>query len=87
MANQTSSTLIMQVDITGDPNLMSLLPNIQSQLFFGQPWALALLQNDVESLGETIDASDIRSLQKKFQFRKKMVSLGGEMELVNEPHF
>lgn len=87
MANQTSSTLIMQVDITGDPNLMSLLPNIQSQLFFGQPWALALLQNDVESLGETIDASDIPSLQKKFQFRKKMVSLGGEMELVNEPHF
>jgi hypothetical protein len=87
MANQTSSTLIMQVDITSDPNLMSLLPNIQSQLFFGQPWALSLLQNDAETLGETIDASNIPALHKKFQFRKKMVSLGGEMELVNEPHF
>ena len=87
MANQTSSTLIMQVDITSDPNIMSLLPNIQSQLFFGQPWALSLLQNDAETLGETIDASNIPALHKKFQFRKKMVSLGGEMELVNEPHF
>jgi hypothetical protein len=45
------------------------------------------LQNEVEAMGETIDATNIPALQKKFQFRKKMVTLGGEMELVNEPHF
>ena len=87
MPGQTKPTLIMQVDLTSDPKLLSMLPKMQSQLFLGQPWAMSLLQNEVESMGETIDASNIPALQKKFQFRKKMVTLGGEMELVNEPHF
>ena len=87
MPGQTKPTLVMQVDLTSDPKLMSLLPKMQSQLFLGQPWALSLLQNEVESMGETIDASNIPALQKKFQFRKKMVSLDGEMEVSNEPHF
>jgi hypothetical protein len=60
---------------------------MQSQLFLGQPWALSLIQNDLEAMGETIDASDIPTLQKKFQFRKKMVSILGDMEISNEPHF
>jgi hypothetical protein len=87
MPGQTKPTLIMQVNITSDPKLMSLLPKMQSQLFLGQPWAMSLLQNEVESMGEAIDGSNIPALQKKFQFRKKMVSLDGEMEVSNEPHF
>lgn len=87
MPGQTKPTLVMQVDLTSDPKLMSLLPKMQSQLFLGQPWAMSLLQNEVESMGETIDASNIPALQKKFQFRKKMVSLDEEMEVSNEPHF
>lgn len=87
MPGQTKPTLIMQVDIASDPTLMSMLPKIQSQLFLGQPWAMSLLQNEVESMGETIDASNIPALQKKFQFRKKMVSIMGDMEVSNEPHF
>jgi hypothetical protein len=38
-------------------------------------------------MGETIDASNIPALQKKFQFRKKMVSIMGDKEVSNEPHF
>jgi hypothetical protein len=87
MSGQSKPTLIMKVDLTSDPKLMSLLPKMQSQLFLGQPWALSLIQNDLEAMGETIDASDIPTLQKKFQFRKKMVSIMGDMELSNEPHF
>jgi hypothetical protein len=87
MPGQTKPTLIMQVDLTSDPKLLSMLPKMLSQLFLGQPWAMSLLQNEVEALGETIDASNIPALQKKFQFRKKMVSLDGEMEVSNEPHF
>jgi hypothetical protein len=87
MPGQTKPTLIMQVDLTSDPKLLSMLPKMQSQLFLGQPWAMSLLQNEVEVMGETIDASNIPALQKKFQFRKKMVSLDGEMEVSNEPHF
>lgn len=87
MPGQTKPTLIMQVDLTSDPKLMSMLPKMQSQLFLGQPWAMSLLQNEVEALGETIDAANIPALQKKFQFRKKMVSIMGDMEVSNEPHF
>jgi hypothetical protein len=87
MPGQTKPTLIMQVDLTSDPKLLSMLPKMQSQLFLGQPWALSLIQNDLEAMGETIDASNIPALQKKFQFRKKMVSLMGDMEISNEPHF
>jgi hypothetical protein len=87
MPGQTKPTLIMQVNLTSDPKLMSMLPKMQSQLFLGQPWALSLIQNDLEAMGETIDASDIPTLQKKFQFRKKMVSIMGDMEVSNEPHF
>jgi len=87
MPGQTKPTLIMQVNITSDPKLLSMLPKMQSQLFLGQPWALSLLQNEVEAMGETIDASNIPALQKKFQFRKKMVSIMGDMEVSNEPHF
>ena len=87
MPGQTKPTLVIQVDLTSDPKLMSLLPKMQSQLFLGQPWAMSLLQNDLEAIGETIDASNIPALQKKFQFRKKMVSLDGEIEVSNEPHF
>ena len=87
MPGQTKPTLIMQVNITSDPKLLSMLPKMQSQLFLGQPWAMSLLQNEVEAMGETIDASNIPALQKKFQFRKKMVSIDGEMEVSNEPHF
>jgi hypothetical protein len=60
---------------------------MQTQLFLGQPWSLSLLQNEVESNGEIIKATDIPTLQKKFQFRRKMVTLEGGMELSNEPHF
>jgi len=84
---QTKPTLIMQVDLTRDPKILSMLPKMQSQLFLGQPWALSLLQNEVEAMGETIDAANINTLQKKFQFRKKMVSIMGDMEVSNEPHF
>jgi hypothetical protein len=87
MPGQTKPTLIMQVDLTSDPKLLSMLPKMQSQLFLGQPWAMSLLQNEVEALGETIDAANIPALQKKFQFRKKMVSIMGDMEVSNEPHF
>ena len=87
MPGQTKPTLIMQVDLTSDPKLMSMLPKMQSQLFLGQPWAMSLLQNEVEAMGETIDAANIPALQKKFQFRKKMVSIMGDMEVSNEPHF
>jgi hypothetical protein len=87
MPGQSKPTLIMKVDLTSDPKLMSLLPKMQSQLFLGQPWALSLLQNEVEAMGETIDAANIPALQKKFQFRKKMVSIMGDMEVSNEPHF
>jgi hypothetical protein len=48
---------------------------------------LSILQNDVEKQGEVIQANDIQTLQKKIQFRKKLVSLQGETELSNEPHF
>jgi hypothetical protein len=87
MPGQTKPTLIMQVDLTSDPKLLSMLPKMQSQLFLGQLWAMSLLQNEVEAMGETIDATNIPALQKKFQFRKKMVSIMGDMELSNEPHF
>ena len=87
MPGQSKPTLIMKVDLTSDPKLMSLLPKMQSQLFLGQPWALSLIQNDLEAMGETIDAANIPALQKKFQFRKKMVSIMGDMEVSNEPHF
>jgi hypothetical protein len=87
MPGQSKPTLIMKVELNSDPKLMSMLPKMQSQLFLSQPWALSLLQNDIEYAGETIDASDIPTLQKKFQFRKKMVSIMGDMELSNEPHF
>jgi hypothetical protein len=84
---QAKPTLIMQVDVASDPKLMNILPKMQSQLFLDQPWASSLLQNEIDTLGETIDASNIPALQKKFQFRKKMVSILGEMEVVSEPHF
>ena len=87
MPGQTKPTLIMQVDLTSDPKLLSMLPKMLSQLFLGQPWAMSLLKNEVESMGETIDASNIPALQKKFQFRKKMVSIMGDKEVSNEPHF
>ncbi len=87
MPGQSKPTLILKVDLNSDPKLMSMLPKMQSQLFLGQPWAMSLLQNEVEAMGETIDASNIPALQKKFQFRKKMVSILGDMELSNEPHF
>jgi hypothetical protein len=87
MPGQSKPTLIMKVELNSDPKLMSMLPKMQSQLFLSQPWALSLLQNDIEYAGETIDASDIPALQKKFQFRKKMVSIMGDMEVTNEPHF
>ena len=87
MPGQTKPTLIIKVDLSSDSKLMNLLPKMQSQLFLGQPWALTLLQNDIDSMGEIIDASNIPALQKKFQFRKRMVSINGEMEVVNEPHF
>ena len=77
----------MQVDVASNPKLMNMLPKMQSQLFLDQPWATSLLQNEIDTLGETIDASNIPALQKKFQFRKKMVSILGEMEVVSEPHF
>jgi hypothetical protein len=84
---QTKPTLIMELGLDLDPKLMSMLPKMQPQLFLGQPWALSLLQNDVETNGEIIRATDITALQKKFQFRRKMVTLEGDMELSNEPHF
>ncbi len=87
MPGQSKPTLILKVDLNSDPKLMSMLPKMQSQLFLGQPWALSLIQNDLEAMGETIDASNIKALQKKFQFRKKMVSILGDMEVSNEPHF
>jgi hypothetical protein len=87
MPGLSKPTLIMKVELNSDSKLMGLLPKMQSQLFLGQLWAMSLLQNEVEAMGETIDATNIPALQKKFQFRKKMVSIMGDMELSNEPHF
>jgi hypothetical protein len=85
MQGQTKPTLILQVGINSE--LLSMMPKINNSLFVSQPWVLSILQNDVEKQGEVIQANDIQTLQKKIQFRKKLVSLQGETELSNEPHF
>jgi hypothetical protein len=85
LQGQTKPTLILQVGINSE--LLLMMPKINNSLFVSQPWVLSILQNDVEKQGEVIQANDIQTLQKKIQFRKKLVSLQGETELSNEPHF
>ena len=94
---QSKPTLIIEVPLEtssdpynserGYPELISKLPKLQPNILINQPWLQAILMNEVEKQGELIDATDINKLQKKFQFLKKMVSLNGDMELSNEPHF
>jgi hypothetical protein len=97
MPGQSKPTLIIEVPLEpssdpynserGYPELISKLPKLQPNILINQPWLQAILMNEVEKQGELIEATDIKKLQKKFQFLKKMVSLDGEMEVSNEPHF
>jgi hypothetical protein len=97
MPGQTKPTLIIEVPLEpstdpysterGYPELISKLPKLQPNILINQPWLQAILMNEVEKQGEVIEATDIKKLQKKFYFLKKMVSLMGDMEISNEPHF
>jgi len=97
MPGQSKPTLIIEVPLEqssdpynsekGYPELISKLPKLQPNILINQPWLQAILMNDIEKQGEIIEATDIKKLQKKFQFRKKMVSIMGDMEVSNEPHF
>ena len=85
--NQSKPTLILQVDLSENPEVAKLISIGQAQFYSDQSWFRAIIFDEVAKMGETIIASDIQSLQNKIQFRKKLVSIDGKKELVNTPHF
>jgi hypothetical protein len=66
---------------------MNKLPSVKPQLFLNQPWVVSIIQNDVQSQGEIILGSDVKTLQKRFYFNRNLVSIDGDVELSPKPHF
>jgi hypothetical protein len=87
MPGQSKPTLILQLPLADFPGLMNKLPNIKPQLFLNQPWVVSIIQNEVQSQGEIIQGSDVKSLQKRFYFNRNLVSIDGDVEMNSKPHF
>ena len=87
MPGQTKPTLIIEIPLANFPGLMNKLPSVKPQLFLNQPWVVSIIQNEVQSQGEIIQGSDVKTLQKKFYFNRNLVSIDGDVELSSKPHF
>ena len=87
MPGQTKPTLIIEIPLANFPGLMNKLPSVKPQLFLNQPWVVSIIQNEVQSQGEIIQGSDVKTLQKKFYFNRNLVSIDGDVELSSKPQF
>jgi hypothetical protein len=88
MPGQSKPTLIIEVPLEGNSELISKLPKLEPNILINQPWLQAILMNEVEKQGEMIEATDIKKLQKKFYFLKEIKDLSTlQMGFSDVPHF
>lgn len=88
MPGQSKPTLIIEVPLEGNSELISKLPKLQPNVLINQPWVQSILMNEVEKQGEVIEATDVKKLQKKFHFLRKIKDISTmEMEYIDVPHF